>query len=95
MPAAKKTHYTNEFKFKVAIASIRGQQTLAELVAEYNVASCLISKWKKQLLDYGSSAFATTAKPQSLNDKEKQLYEQLGRQSMEINYLKKFVDRYQ
>jgi transposase len=94
MPSGKKTSYSNEFKFKVALDAIRSDKTLAELVAEYNVASSLISKWRKQLLECGSNAFAATYSQQS-NDKEKNLYEQLGRQAMEINYLKKFVERYQ
>jgi transposase len=91
---AKKTSYTNEFKCKVAIEAIREKKTIADLVIEHNVASSLISKWKRQLLDGGAAAFASESKPVAVDGKEKQLYEQLGRQAMEINYLKKFVDRY-
>jgi transposase-like protein len=43
----KKTSYSNEFKFKVALETIRSQKIIAELVQEFNVASSLISKWKK------------------------------------------------
>jgi transposase-like protein len=75
--------------------AIRGQKTIAELVIDHNVASCLISKWKKQLLDSGASAFAAANKPQAVDNNEKKLYEQLGRQTMEIDYLKQFVGRYQ
>ena len=56
----KKTSYTNEFKFKVAIEAIRGQKTIPQLVQEFNVASSLISKWKKQVLDTGASVFANS-----------------------------------
>lgn len=95
MSSGKKTSYSNEFKFKVALDAIRGQKTIAELVIDHNVASCLISKWKKQLLDSGASAFAAANKPQLVENNEKKLYEQLGRQAMEIDYLKQFVGRYQ
>lgn len=95
MSSGKKTSYSNEFKFKVALDAIRGQKTIAELVIDHNVASCLISKWKKQLLDIGASAFAAANKPQLVENNEKKLYEQLGRQAMEIDYLKQFVGRYQ
>lgn len=91
----KKTSYTNEFKFKVALAAIRGQKTIPELVQEFNVASCLISKWKKQILDNGSTVFSTDTKPAAADNQEKKLYEQLGRQAMEIDYLKQFAGRYQ
>jgi transposase-like protein len=91
----KKTSYSNEFKFKVALEAIRSQKTIAELVQEFNVASSLISKWKKQVLDSGSNIFNSATKPTSTDNQEKKLYEQLGRQAMEIDYLKQFAGRYQ
>lgn len=95
MSAAKKTSYSNEFKFKIALESIKGQKTLVEICKEYNIASCLVSRWKKELLDNGSNIFNTNNNVQNVDNKEQVLYEQLGRQTMEINYLKKFVNRYQ
>ncbi len=95
MSSAKKTSYTNEFKFKIALEAVKEKKTLSDIATEYNVASSLVSKWKKQLLEGSSAAFAAESKPPSIDAKEKQLYEQLGRQAMEINYLKKFVGRYQ
>ena len=91
----KKTSYSNEFKFKVALEALRSQKTIAELVQEFNVASSLISKWKKQVLDSGSNIFNSATKPTSTDNQEKKLYEQLGRQAMEIDYLKQFAGRYQ
>jgi len=95
MSTSKKSSYSNEFKFKVALDAIRGQKTIQELVQEYSVAGSLISKWKKQLLEHGSKAFASGNNPQPTEGKEKALYEQVGRQAMELEYLKKFVGRYQ
>jgi transposase-like protein len=91
----KKTSYSNEFKFKVALEAIRSQKTIPQLVQEFNVASCLISKWKKQVLDSGSIVFNNATKPATVDNQEKKLYEQLGRQAMEIDYLKQFAGRYQ
>jgi transposase-like protein len=91
----KKTNYTNEFKFKIAIEAIRGDKTIAQLVQEHNVASSLISKWKKQVLESGASLFGSSSKPPSAPcSNEKKLYEQLGRQAIEIDYLKQFAGRY-
>ena len=39
----KKTSYTNEFKFKVALEAIREQKTIAQLVQEFNVARSLLN----------------------------------------------------
>ena len=44
MSENKKTSYTNEFKFKVAMDAIHGQKIIAELAIEYAIASSLISK---------------------------------------------------
>ena len=95
MSEAKKASYTNEFKFKVAIDAIRGHKTISELTVEYKVAKSLIHKWKQQLLNNGAQTFSSTAKSEIAEDRESQLYEQLGRQTAEINYLKKCVNRYQ
>ena len=92
MSLSKKTSYSNEFKSKVALEAIKSDKTIAEVVMEYNVASSLISKWKKQLLDNASTAFALNNKSQTVDNKEKQLYEQIGKLSMEVSYLKKFVN---
>ena len=92
MSLSKKSSYSNEFKSKVALEAIKSDKTIADLVMEYNVASSLISKWKKQLLDNASTAFALNNKPQTFDNKEKQLYEQIGKLSMEVSYLKKFVN---
>ena len=94
MSSAKKTSYSNEFKCKVALAAIKNDKTLSDLTMEYNVAGCLISKWKKQLLENAATAFATNIKPQTVDNKEKQLYEQIGKLSMEVSYLKKFASEY-
>lgn len=91
---SKKTNYTNEFKFKIAIEAIRGDKTLAQLVQEHNVASSLICKWKKQVLDSGASLFGSNVKQTAPCSNEKKLYEQLGRQAIEIDYLKQFAGRY-
>lgn len=95
MSLSKKTSYSNEFKFKIALIAIKEEKTIAEISAEHGIHYSLISKWKKQLLDNGSNAFSSTNKPQVPDNKEKQLYEQIGKLSMEIDYLKKFAGRYQ
>lgn len=95
MSVAKKASYSNEFKFKIALEAIKGLKTISELVIEHNVANSLIHKWRQQLIEGGAEVFALQRKAHTADNKEQQLYEQLGRQTMEINYLKKFVGRYQ
>ena len=50
----KRTHYTAEFKAKVAISALKEQETLSELVHRFGVSAMTISKWKQEFLN-GSS----------------------------------------
>ena len=45
------------FKAKVALAALRGDQTLAELVQKYDVHANQITQWKTQLLDGALGCF--------------------------------------
>ena len=44
---AKRRKFSAELKAKVALEALRGEQTLAELAARYNVHPNLITNWKK------------------------------------------------
>jgi putative transposase len=90
---AKKTSYDNGFKAKVALEAMRGNMTVAEIATHYNVASSLVSKWKSELIANASNAFGikTIKSPEEIEHK---LYSQIGKLTMEVDYLKKFVSKY-
>jgi len=89
--AKKRKQYSNEFKFKVALEAIKGVRTISQLGSEYNLHPTQIGNWKKQLLREGSAVF-TRPNSQTKRDretKETELYEQIGRLKMELEWLKK------
>ena len=53
----KRTRYFSEFKAKVAIEAIRGEQTLSELAAKHGVHPNLISQWKRQAIEQMATMF--------------------------------------
>jgi len=55
----KPRNHSPEFKAKVALAAIKGDETLSELSIRYGINSNLIVKWKKQLLENGGDLFAS------------------------------------
>ena len=89
--AKKRKQYSNEFKFKVALEAIKGVKTISQPAGDYNLHPTQIGNWKKQLLREGSTVF-TRPNSQEKRDretKETELYEQIGRLKMELEWLKK------
>ena len=46
---AKRTNYSNELKFKVALEAIKGDVTFDKLAVKYAVSKSLIRNWRKEL----------------------------------------------
>jgi putative transposase len=84
--------FSAEFKFRVALEAAKGTRTISELATAYRVHPNQISHWKRQLLDEGSELFSRTgAKEQATVEVQSELYEQIGRLKMELEWLKKKV----
>ncbi len=88
----KGQRHSAEFKFKVAVAALRGDKTLSELAGEYQLHPSQISAWKGQLLEHGAEVFGRKT-PADPPHQEAELYEQIGRLKMELEWLKKKVSR--
>lgn len=88
---SKRRRRSAQFKFKVALEAAKGTKTLSELSSEYGVHSTQISEWKSQLLKGGATVFSTkTAREQREQESLRcELYEQIGRLKMELEWLKK------
>jgi putative transposase len=87
----RRRHFTPAFKAKVALAAAKGDKTLAELASQYGVYPNQISAWKKQLVDQIEELFRDgRQRPRDGQEPEvSQLYEQIGRLKVEVEWLKK------
>ena len=54
---AKRRRFTAEFKSKVALEVLRGDKTVQELAAKYQVHPNQISQWKRQAAEGLTSVF--------------------------------------
>ena len=55
----KRRNHSPDFKAKVALAAIKGDETLNELSQRFGINANLVVKWKKQLLESSSEVFAS------------------------------------
>jgi transposase-like protein len=89
----KRRQYSSETKFKLALEAAKGSKTLAEISSDAGVHPNQISQWKSQLLDEGAGLFRRNPDKsvRELHQQEAELYEQIGRLKMELEWLKKKV----
>ena len=83
--------FDEQFKAKVAMEAIRGEKTIAELAAQYGVHANQILNWKKHLLDNVAGLFERKKDPKlgELEDLVEELYKKIGKQNIELEFLKK------
>ena len=89
--ARKRTRHPAGFKAQVALAALKEDRTANELASKFDVHPTLIHGWKKQLLARAESIFADGAKRAGADTEalQAELYEQIGRLKMELEWLKK------
>ena len=85
----RRTH-TPAFKAKVALAAIRGENTVAELAQHFDVHPNQITQWKLQLQEgaagvFGSGAGAAANTPPPIDVKS--LHAKIGELTLENDFL--------
>jgi transposase-like protein len=82
-----------KFKFKVALEALQGQKTINQIASDYQLNPGQVSQWKRQLQTQGETIFknGSVSSERQQAKKEAELYEQIGRLKMELEWLKKKI----
>jgi transposase-like protein len=87
----RRRQHDGRLKTQVALEALQGQRTVNEIAGRYQIHPSLVGKWKKEVLDrlleilsdHRGTPAGRTEDPTGL------LYEQIGRLTIEVAYLKK------
>ena len=74
------------FKAQVALATVKGDKTLAELSEQFHVHPTQVTEWKQQLLTRAADVFGGT-KPTSDTPDLKTLHAKIGQLALESDFL--------
>ena len=77
------------FKAKVALEAVKGQETVAQMAARYEVHPGQIQAWKKALVEGAAGVFGNGKDQKSRNDAASvaRLYQEIGQLKVERNFL--------
>ena len=88
-------NFSAEFKAKVALEALVGDQTLADLAAKHDVHPNMIALWKRQAKESLPDVFAKKAS-RGATDREaevKSLHAKIGQLTVENDFLSKAFGR--
>ena len=93
MTTKKRKQYSGQFKFQVAVEAAKGLKTVNQIASERELHPNQVSQWKRHLLEEGGHLFknGNGQASESQEQAQAELYEQIGRLKMELEWLKKKV----
>jgi transposase len=85
----KRKQHKPEFKARVALEAMKGEQTVGELASRFGVHPTMIHQWKKALVEGAAEVFQrghTTAEPADAG-RIKELHAKIGELTVERDFL--------
>ena len=80
-------NHSAAFKAKVAIAALKGDQTLAVLAERFDVHPNQITQWKAELMQRAGEIFASAAEKREAGPDIKTLNAKIGQLALENDFL--------
>jgi transposase len=94
MKERRKKH-SPSFKAKVALEALKGDETVAQIAARYEVHPNMVTKWKKVLQDEATSIFGEDHARKKKEDENlvARLYQEIGQLKVERDFLDRALGR--
>jgi transposase len=91
----KRKRYSADFKAKVALEALRGELTIAQLVAKHGVHQTLINAWKRQAVEGMAAVFSGKAEAAeaSREAEVERLHAKIGALVVERDFLRRASGR--
>jgi transposase len=87
----KRKQYSAQLKAKVALEALRGEKTIAEIAAQYEIHPTMIHNWKRQLLEGANGIFEQQHQAVEVSSEAEaqiaELYRQIGQLKVERDFL--------
>jgi len=78
-------------KAKVALEAIKGERTVSEIAAKFDIHPNQVTQWRKKVLEALPSLFSQRKKKEDRESEElrDELFRQIGQLKVELDWLKK------
>lgn len=87
-------NHSPAFKARVALEALKGEKTLAQLAAQYDVHANQITSWKSQLLENAATIFgAGLVEATAERDRIRELHAKIGELTVERDFLDNALGR--
>ena len=88
---SKRKQHAPEFKAKVALEALKGDERAAELASRFGVHPTMIHQWKRALLEGASGVFERGGRKKSEIDEEqvKELHAKIGELAVANSFLER------
>ena len=87
---SKRKQHKPDFKARVALEALKGEQTVTELACRFGVHPTMIHQWKRALLDGASDIFercGRTKTPEVSEETVKELHAKIGELAVANDFL--------
>ncbi|MCI5038254.1 MAG: transposase [Donghicola eburneus] len=88
---SKRKQHAPEFKAKVALEALKGEETAAELASRFGVHPTMIHQWKRALLEGASGVFERGSSKKAAIDEDqvKELHAKIGELAVANSFLER------